>query len=389
MRIAILSTMAAQPWGGSEELWFRVALLARQQGHDVAVSVYKWHNPSDRIVQLQKSGVKVYVRSRLHYHSIAGKAKAKFLQKTIAVLELKAILKFAPDLLIVSQGSLVDVETSYYHTFFKQLKIPYCNIVHGNTENGLIGPNHRTNLEFVYTHASRVFFVSHRNWEVAERMLCARFTNAGIITNPIGFQDKSMVPYPINNVLQFAIVGLLDIKVKGHSILLDILKDQVWIQRNWHLNIYGMGPDESYIRSLSAFYDLKDKVTFHGHVKDLRNTIWSKNHVLLMPSSQEGCPIALVEAMVCGRSAVVSDVGGNAELVEEGVSGFIADAATPNSFGKAMEKMWDNKDKLDEMGIHAHRSAMLKLSKDPVERALEQFLSVINTSNYINSKVTT
>ena len=54
-------------------------------------------------------------------------------------------------------------------------------------------------------------------------------------------------------------------------------------------------------------------VHFRGHVNDIR-AIWEQNHLLVLPSRYEGLPLALVEAMWCGRPAVVTDVGGNAEL---------------------------------------------------------------------------
>ena len=54
-------------------------------------------------------------------------------------------------------------------------------------------------------------------------------------------------------------------------------------------------------------------------------------------------PLALVEAMLCGRTAVVTDVGGNAEWIEDGETGFVAEAATAKSFGAALkERGWPN-----------------------------------------------
>jgi glycosyltransferase involved in cell wall biosynthesis len=46
-----------------------------------------------------------------------------------------------------------------------------------------------------------------------------------------------------------------------------------------------------------------------------------------MASSGEGKPLALTEAMLCGRPAVVTDVGGNAELVSDRVTGFVTQSA--------------------------------------------------------------
>ena len=44
--------------------------------------------------------------------------------------------------------------------------------------------------------------------------------------------------------------------------------------------------------------------------------IWASNHVLVMPSRAEGFPLAIVEAMLCARPVLASDVAGNSEIVE-------------------------------------------------------------------------
>ena len=61
---------------------------------------------------------------------------------------------------------------------------------------------------------------------------------------------------------------------------------------------------------LAEKFDIADRVTFHGHVNDIREDIWAKNHILVMPSYYEGMPIALVEAMLSGRTAIVTDFQG-------------------------------------------------------------------------------
>ena len=55
---------------------------------------------------------------------------------------------------------------------------------------------------------------------------------------------------------------------------------------------------------------------FAGYQSDVR-AIWAREQLLVMSSRDEGTPLALVEAMLCGRSAIVSDVGGNQEWVTE------------------------------------------------------------------------
>jgi glycosyltransferase involved in cell wall biosynthesis len=98
------------------------------------------------------------------------------------------------------------------------------------------------------------------------------------------------------------------------------------------------------------------KVTFKGFTNDIRQDIWAKNHLLVMPSYYEGMPIALVEAMLCGRTAVVTNVGGNAEIIIDNESGFIADGVHLASFSNALERAWARKDQLKDLGKKAFES---------------------------------
>jgi glycosyltransferase involved in cell wall biosynthesis len=201
--------------------------------------------------------------------------------------------------------------------------------------------------------------------ETAQRQLCSELSNAIVINNPLTFKDLSEVEMPSYDVIKFAMVARLDAYVKGHPILLKILSDEKWKNRNWELNIYGEGPDREYIKSLIDFYKLQDRVKMIGQVSDIKNDIWKNNHVLLMPSQYEGCPISLYDAAICERTSIVSNVGGNAEFVIENENGYIAEAPSVKSFGDAMEKLWQNKDRINELSINARNRALSILDLKP------------------------
>ena len=50
--------------------------------------------------------------------------------------------------------------------------------------------------------------------------------------------------------------------------------------------------------------------------------------LVALPSSWEGMPNVILEAMACGKPAVATNVGGCAELIVEGETGFLAPPAT-------------------------------------------------------------
>src|SRR4029450_7098540 len=101
------------------------------------------------------------------------------------------------------------------------------------------------------------------------------------------------------------------------------------------------------------------RTEFLGHVEDIR-ALWAENHLLVLPSRAEGTPLALVEAMLCGRPAVVTDVGGNAEWIAEPETGFVAEAPTAKSFGAALERAWQARDHWQKLGMQAHNKASQK-----------------------------
>jgi glycosyltransferase involved in cell wall biosynthesis len=64
--------------------------------------------------------------------------------------------------------------------------------------------------------------------------------------------------------------------------------------------------------------------------------------------------------MLCGRPAVVTDVGGNAEWIAEPETGFVAEAPTAKSFGAALERAWQARDHWQKLGMQAHKEALRK-----------------------------
>jgi L-malate glycosyltransferase len=117
------------------------------------------------------------------------------------------------------------------------------------------------------------------------------------------------------------------------------------------------------------FYQLSDRIKIMGYVNDVRS-IWAENHILLLPSRGEGTPLALIEAMICGRPSVVTDIGGNSEWIAEGKTGFVAEAPTTRSINAALNRAWQTQDKWQSIGKSAHESAMSELDLYPEKTLL-------------------
>ncbi|MDF2437020.1 MAG: glycosyl transferase group 1 [Bacteroidota bacterium] len=373
MKLGIISSMAGAAWGGSEELWLELGKKALGAGDSVALSLYDWKETPAKVREIVSQGASLSLRSRISYPDIKGKIIGKIIQKSFAKKQLEQFIgKEKPEVLFVSLGALCDLEIDPLREFLRGTSIPFFLVVHVNTETYIPDRAKLEEVRALCVKAQKIYFVSKRIIEQGERQLIHKFENARIAVNPVNIDKFECLSLPRDPVVQMACVGRIQMDVKGQALLLQILSSQEWKKRAWNLNFFGKGPDELFLKELAEFYGIADKVFFRGQVSNIKKEIWEKNHLLVMPSYQEGLPIVLVEAMLCGRTAVLTDVGGNRELIEDGFSGYIADGTTPFSFGKALERAWNDQQDWPVKSVNSFNKANEYYGQDPVMKLLNE-----------------
>lgn len=62
MKWAFISTMEGCPWGGSEELWSRVAKRLLEGGDEIHANVRFWPEPARQVTELIAAGTQVTFR---------------------------------------------------------------------------------------------------------------------------------------------------------------------------------------------------------------------------------------------------------------------------------------------------------------------------------------
>ena len=369
MRIGIVSLMGGSPWGGSEALWYSIALHALQQGDEVFVSVYKWGKPHKKLKYLAKMGALIHYRKRFNEDIDWYEKIKRFIQHRIPRFnnDYQSIINFKPDCIFISQGDTFDLAIHHrpLYRLLTKHSIPYSLVCHSHSQYSFIPPSSIfPDAQDIFKLAHQVYFVSRRQWQLTERRLVSKVANGQITWNPINLQKPDQcLPWIEDDCLQMAMVGSLDGN-KGQDTAFEVLSAPQWQQRKWMLNIYGEGEGKTYLEELAMFYSISEKVVFHGYVDDIKN-IWQSNHILLLPSAGEGMPISLVEAMACGRPAVVTDVGGNTELIVENQTGYVSASPSTNSFANAMEKAWLSQNTWRELGHNSFEKINLILDLSP------------------------
>lgn len=365
--------MHGWPWGGSEELWSQSAVQLKLAGHDVQASVGYWPQPSDKITMLAQHRIGL----ETHNSHQGGPTRRIWNKFTLSNRKSYSKLKlFNPDLVVISQGH--NSGGFDWAKFCREEAIPYVIVVHCNSELWWFQEQLREAVAS-YTAARRVFCVSRNNLNLLRLQLGERLPNAEVVCNPCNASPGYIPPWPNEaEGWKLACVARLDPAAKGQDLLLQTLARPEWRNRPIQLNFFGAGPSEPALRRMAELLQLKS-LRFRGHVTDIE-TIWEQNHLLVLPSRYEGLPLVLVEAMWCGRPAVVTDVGGNAELCVDGETGFVAPAPTLASFSHALERAWERRTEWQSLGQAARIRVESQMPKDPVAVFCER-LSTCVTAN--------
>ncbi|MDH4316930.1 MAG: glycosyltransferase [Desulfobulbaceae bacterium] len=125
-----------------------------------------------------------------------------------------------------------------------------------------------------------------------------------------------------------AIVGRLD-PIKGHTYFLQAAQLVLRQFDKVTFLVVGDGELMSELRRESQELNIASHVIFTGHCDDVP-ALLSESDIKVISSLSEGIPMTLFEAMAAGCPVVSTDVGGLAEVIKEGKTGFLVPPQQPS-----------------------------------------------------------
>ena len=289
----------------------------------------------------------------------------KFFEKKNNDNLLVFIKNFNPDIIIISQGN--NIASLDYLKLLLNNNFIYCTITHLVAEVHWLYLNNESFLELrtVYEKSLKNFFVSEAVMKLHYQMLCQTFNNSEIIYNPWN-EDSEQLEYPtVQNGYKIAFVGRLECFHKGLDILLKVISEKKWQNRDISINIYGDGPHLNWIKQTIISLKITN-VYLKGFTANIKD-IWKDNHILILPSRMEGQSLSLIEALMFNRTAIVTNVGGAAEIIENNVTGFIADYPDVLFLDKTLEIAWSKRSNWEQMGKDGKEKITKIFPQDVIE----------------------
>lgn len=167
-------------------------------------------------------------------------------------------------------------------------------------------------------------------------------------------------------------------KRKNHEVVIKALAKLKNV--NVEYIICGPGPLKEYLENLAVTLNVENKVHFLGQRKDVTEINMISN-LFILPSYQEGLPVALMEAMASGVPVLATDIRGSSDLISE-KGGFLVDPDDIDGFARKINKAYKlGNEKLNEMGIY-NKNKVKKYSIDRVIEEMRRIYMDINNHDH-------
>ena len=118
------------------------------------------------------------------------------------------------------------------------------------------------------------------------------------------------------------------------------------------LIIIGDGPELASLQSLTASLKLENQVIFTGEITNVNDLLYISN-IFTQYSSTEGLSRSIIEAMACKLPCVVSDVGGNSELIKHEQSGYVVASESDDLLTSNLLKLINDEELRSQFGNQA------------------------------------
>lgn len=164
----------------------------------------------------------------------------------------------------------------------------------------------------------------------------------GLETDPVAVARVAENLGLTNDTLVLGTIARLD-PIKNHTMMLKAFKRVLDAGVAAKLMLVGDGEERETIMALMQSLNLQDAVILTGYEPKPHNHL-ALMDIYLLPSLSEGTSMTLLEAMSVGKPCVVTNAGGNPEIVEHQVTGLVTPNDDETAYAQAIIHLAQNPD---------------------------------------------
>ena len=174
---------------------------------------------------------------------------------------------------------------------------------------------------------------------------------------------------------------------KGVSDLLDALRlllDHPDLPRPIRLTIAGSGEEAEALAKKCQDLGLSNYVTFTGWTAgpEKQSQLLS-SQCFILPSYNEGLPVAILEALSCGLPVVTTDVGSINEAIEDSVNGYFVPVHEPHALADAIARTIQSREHWEKLSAGARKTAEDRFDENLLFESMEKlYLSLVREDSH-------
>jgi len=176
-------------------------------------------------------------------------------------------------------------------------------------------------------------------------------------------------------------IGVLS-EEKGHIYLLKAFANVILEFPNAKLLIIGNGPLKNMLQATSCRLQLKDKVIFTGMRNDIPNLL-NIMDIFVMPSLDEGMPMALLEAMAAQKPIVATKIGAVTKLIENKKTGLLIEPKDTNAIANSIISLLKDEEMKRTIAINAFERVKNEFSSSTMaKKYLEVYKEILGKGRF-------
>lgn len=169
---------------------------------------------------------------------------------------------------------------------------------------------------------------------------------------------------------------------KGLVFLLQAWAGVAGKQPNATLLLLGTGPQEGELKEVADRLGMSERVRFLGQQGDIRPYLQASD-VFALPSLAEGMSNGLLEAMATGLPCVGTRVGGNVDLIVDGLNGLLVEPSNAPRLAEAILRLLQDPDIATNLGVAARRTVDRGYSIEQIaDQYVKLYQEMLNGTGY-------
>ncbi|MGQ9798932.1 MAG: glycosyltransferase [Ignavibacterium sp.] len=298
---------------------------------------------------------------------IVEKIPASVKSQSDGSLQKSIYLKVLPKIKSVIKKIKPNILHSHYASSYGLLGAlsgfkPFIVSVWGNDVFDFPGKSvvHKQILKYVLRKADRIYSTSKIMANETNR-----YTNKKIRIIPFGVDTNIFKPFPVKKIfdedtLVLGTVKSLSIKY-GIEYLLEafqLIKKKV-PEKKIKLILVGDGTLKVSLQRKANDLNINDDVLFYGYVPHSKvPEIYNMIDIAVFPSIWESFGVSNLEAAACEVPQVASNIGGFAEIIEDGITGLLVEPKNPVAIAEKVTELIKNESLRKKIGKAARKKVI-------------------------------